>query len=209
MLWQKLLVFKGPAGGIMKQRIYLIRHGETEWTISDRHTGLTDLPLTSHGQQQALALGDRLRDHPFKRVFVSPLQRALKTAAIAGFVKQAEIDPDLVEWNYGDYEGRKTEDILKEDPSWSIFTKGAPGGESIADIQKRAHRVLKKVQAISGDVALFSSGHFLRVFTACYLGMTAAEGRYFLLSTASVSILGYEKDNKDSPVIVLWNSIQT
>lgn len=125
-----------------------------------------------------------------------------KTCELAGFSKQFEIDRDLVEWNYGKYEGKKTEEILKEDPSWNLFSKGAPGGESVADVEKRARRVLEKIRNSSGDVALFSSGHFLRALAACWLNLPAADGRLFFLSTASLSILGYEK--KD-PVILLWN----
>ncbi|HSX04052.1 MAG TPA: histidine phosphatase family protein [Rhabdochlamydiaceae bacterium] len=187
----------------MKQKIYLIRHGETEWTLSDQHTGLTDIPLTPQGESEAKTLKERLKGHAFKQVLVSPLQRAKKTCALAGFLDQAELDRDLVEWNYGKYEGKKNSDIFKENPSWEIFKNGAPGGESVAEIEKRALRVLKKIKEVEGDVAVFSHGHFLRVLTACYLQLTAAEGRLFFLSTASISILGYEREN---PVIILWNS---
>ncbi len=187
----------------MKQKIYLIRHAETEWTVLDKHTGLTDIPLTARGEEQAKALKERLKGHSFARVLVSPLQRAFKTCTLAGFSDKAEVDPDLVEWNYGDYEGKKTADILKTDPTWDIFSSGAPGGESVAAVGQRAKRVLKKIQQIQGDVALFSSGHFLRTLTACYLQLTPAEGRLFLLSPASISILGYERED---PVLLLWNS---
>lgn len=185
-----------------KQKIFLIRHGETEWTLSDRHTGLTDIPLTSHGKEQALKLKEKLSSTHFRKVLVSPLQRAKLTCQLAGFLGVAEIDEDLVEWNYGDYEGKKTADILKKDPAWDIFTKGAPGGESIADVDRRARRVIKKIRETAGDLALFSSGHILRAIAACWLGMTAAEGKYFQLSTASISTLGYEHEN---PVILTWN----
>lgn len=185
------------------KKVYLIRHGETEWSLSDQHTGLTDIPLTERGKTQAEGLKERLKNHPFQLILVSPLQRAYKTCELAGFAKEAKIDPDLVEWDYGDYEGKKTADILKENPSWDIFAEGVPGGETVAEIEKRAKRVLKKIKETKGDVALFSSGHFLRVLTACWLGLSGAEGRLFLLSTASISILGYERE---TPVIVLWNS---
>lgn len=187
----------------MKQKVYLIRHGETEWSLSDQHTGLTDIPLTEHGKIQAAGLKERLKNHPFELVLVSPLQRAYKTCELAGFAKSAQIDPDLVEWDYGNYEGKKTADILKENPSWDVFVDGAPGGESVAAIEKRAKRVLKKIKEANGDVALFSSGHILRVLTACWLGLSGAEGALFALSTASISILGYERE---TPVITLWNS---
>ena len=186
----------------MISKIYLIRHGETAWTLSDQHTGLTDLPLTHNGEEEARNLKKLLANHSFQRVLASPLQRAKKTCELAGFSKQCEIDPDLVEWNYGKYEGKKTEEILKENPSWNLFSQGAPGGESVADVEKRAHRVLEKIKGTSGDVALFSSGHFLRALAACWLNLSAAEGRFLFLSTASVSILGYEKND---PVILLWN----
>lgn len=185
-------------------KIYLIRHGETEWTLADRHTGLTDIPLTPKGEEEARALKKQLAGHAFKRVLTSPLQRAKKTCELAGFSEQLEIDPDLVEWDYGKYEGKKTDEILKEDPSWNVFDDGAPGGESVADVEKRAFRVLTKIHNTPEDVALFSSGHFLRALTACWLNLSAAEGRLFFLSTASVSILGYERTN---PVILLWNQL--
>ena len=186
----------------MKQQIFLIRHGETEWTLSDQHTGLTDIPLTSHGKEQALKLKERLSSSHFSKVLVSPLQRAKLTCQLAGFLDAAIIDEDLVEWNYGDYEGKKTADILKKDPAWDIFTKGAPNGESIADVDRRARHVIKKIKEAPGNVALFSSGHILRAIAACWLGMTAAEGKFFQLSTASISTLGYEREN---PVILTWN----
>lgn len=188
----------------MKQKIYLIRHGETEWTLSDQHTGLTDIPLTPYGEKQALQLKDKLSVHPFGKVLTSPLKRAKRTCELASLLDHAEIEPDLVEWNYGKYEGKKSSDILKENPSWTIFTHGAPGGESIADVDKRARRVIQKIKNVNGDVAIFSSGHILRVLAACWLGMTAAEGRFFQLSTASISKLGYEHD---LPVIILWNQV--
>lgn len=182
----------------------LARHGETAWSLSGQHTGLTDLPLTPRGEQHARRLGERLQGRSFARVLTSPLQRAARTGELAGFGAVAVVDPDLVEWNYGDYEGRRTADIHQERPGWQIFRDGCPGGESLEQIGARADRVIQRVRGVPGDVLLFSSGHFLRVFTARWLGLTAAEGRCFLLSTASLSVLGYEHARSE-PAIQLWN----
>jgi broad specificity phosphatase PhoE len=184
--------------------VYLARHGETAWTLSGQHTGLTDLPLTERGERNARRLEERLRGVTFAKVFTSPLQRATRTCELAGFGAVAEIDRDLLEWNYGDYEGRLTADIHKERPDWQLFRDGCPGGESPNDVAVRADRVVKRVRAVKGDVLLFSSGHFLRVLAARWLGLDAAFGRYFLLSTASLSALGYEH-NLSQPVIRLWD----
>ena len=184
--------------------VYLARHGETEWTLSGQHTGLTDLPLTERGERNARRLEERLRGMTFAKVFTSPLQRATRTCELAGFGAVAEIDRDLLEWNYGEYEGRLTTDIHRERPDWQLFRDGCPGGESPNEVGTRADRVVKRVRAVEGDVLLFSSGHFLRVFAARWLGLDAAFGRYFLLSTASLSALGYEH-NLSEPVIRLWD----
>jgi broad specificity phosphatase PhoE len=184
--------------------IYLARHGETAWSLSGQHTGLTDLPLTERGERNASRLGERLRGLTFARVFTSPLQRAARTCELAGFGTAAVADADLVEWNYGDYEGRRTVEIHAERPDWQLFRDGCPGGESPDQVGVRADRVVSRVSAIQGDVLLFSSGHFLRVFAARWLGLEPAGGRYFLLSTASLSALGYEH-NLSEPVIRLWN----
>ncbi|PTM92758.1 histidine phosphatase family protein [Mycoplana dimorpha] len=184
--------------------IYLARHGETAWSLSGRHTGLTDLPLTERGAEDAAALRQRLSGIAFAKVFTSPLQRAVQTCDIAGFGSVAEVDRDLVEWDYGAYEGRRTVDIQKEAPDWQLFRDGCPGGETPADVGARADRVLARLRAIKGDVLLFSSGHFLRTLAARWLGLAPAAGRYFQLSTASLSILGFEHDRYD-PVIRLWN----
>jgi broad specificity phosphatase PhoE len=182
--------------------IYLARHGETAWSLSGQHTGLTDLPLTERGERNAQRLKERLSGLSFAKVFTSPLQRATRTCELAGFGAVAEIDRDLLEWNYGEYEGRLTSDIHRERPDWQLFRDGCPGGESPNDVGTRADRVVKRVRAIDGEVLVFSSGHFLRVFAARWLGLDAAFGRYFLLSTASVSALGYEH-NLSEPVIQL------
>ncbi len=184
--------------------IYLARHGETAWSLSGQHTGLTDLPLTERGERNACRLGERLRGLTFARVLTSPLQRATRTCELAGFGTVEEVDGDLLEWNYGDYEGRRTVEIHAERPDWQLFRDGCPGGESPDQVGARADRVVNRVRAIQGGVLLFSSGHFLRVLAARWLGLQPAGGRYVLLSTASLSALGYEH-NLSEPVIRLWN----
>lgn len=184
--------------------VYLARHGETEWSRSGRHTGLTDLPLTDCGEREARRLGSRLAGLDFAKVLTSPLLRAARTCELAGFGKSAEVDRDLVEWNYGDYEGRQTAEIHRERPGWQLFRDGCPGGESPEQVGARADRVLDRVRAIAGDVLIFSSGHFLRVLTSRWLGLDAASGRFLMLNTATLSVLGYEHSASD-PVIQLWN----
>ena len=184
--------------------VYLARHGETAWTLSGQHTGLTDLPLTERGERNARRLEERLRGVIFAKVFTSPLQRATRTCELAGFGAVAEIDRDSLEWNYGKYEGRLTADIHKERPDWQLFRDGCPGGESPNEVGARADRAVKRARAVKGNVLLFSSAHFLRVLAARWLGLDAAFGRYFVLSTASVSALGYEH-NLSEPVIRLWD----
>ena len=183
---------------------YVARHGETVWSLSGQHTGLTDLPLTERGERNARRLGERLHGINFTKIFTSPLQRAAGTCELAGFGAAAEVDRDLLEWNYGEYEGRRTAEILAERPEWELFRDGCPGGESPDQIGARADRVVSRVRAVEGDVLLFSSGHFLRVLAARWLGLPPGAGRYFLLSTASLSALGYEH-NRSEPVIRLWN----
>ena len=180
--------------------LFLIRHGETAWSKNGRHTGLTDIPLTEAGVQEAKNLGKRLKSYTFEKVFASPLKRALDTCTLAGF--HPEVSLDLLEWDYGAYEGFTHDEILKENPHWNLFTQGAPSGESVADVGVRADRVLKMVQGIRGDVALFSSAHILRTIAARWLKLPPASGSLFLLSTASISILGHERS---SPVILAWN----
>ena len=184
--------------------VYLARHGETAWSISGQHTGLTDLPLTVRGERNARRLADRLKGLSFRKVFTSPLQRAMRTCELAGFGAQAEVDRDLLEWNYGEYEGRRTEEIHAERPDWQLFRDGCPGGESPQQVGARADRVVKRTREIQGNVLIFSSGHFLRVLSARWLGLEPAAGKYFLLSTASLSALGYEH-NLFQPVVQLWN----
>ena len=184
--------------------IYLARHGETAWSLTGQHTGLTDLPLTERGERNARRLKERLAGLIFAKVFTSPLQRAARTCELAGFGAAGEIDRDLVEWNYGDYEGRRTVEIHKERPDWQLFRDGCPGGELPCQVGARADRVVSRVRAINGDVLIFSSGHFLRVLAARWLGLEPAAGRFFMLNTASVSVVGYE-NSLSQPVIRLWN----
>jgi len=183
---------------------YLARHGETAWSLTGQHTGLTDLPLTERGQRNAQRLGERLKGLAFARVFTSPLQRASLTCKLAGFGDVAEVDPDLMEWNYGEYEGRTSAQILAERPDWQLFRDGAPGGETPEQIGQRADRVVRRIRSIQGNVLLFSSGHFLRVLAARWLGLEPSAGKYFLLSTASLSTLSYEH-NPSQPAVRLWN----
>ncbi len=184
---------------------YLARHGDTAWTLSGQHTGLTDLPLTPNGEQNARRLGERLKGMTFAKVFTSPLQRAARTCELAGFRALAQVDPDLVEWDYGQYEGLRSAEILKERPDWQLFRDGCPGGESPTQVGVRADRVVERVRAIEGNVLLFSSGHFIRVLAARWLALgPGSAGKYFLLSTASLSAVGYEH-KLSQPVIRLWN----
>ena len=184
--------------------VYLARHGETVWSLTGQHTGLTDLPLTERGERNARRLGERLAGLVFAKVFTSPLQRAARTCELAGFGNAAEVDPDLVEWNYGKYEGLRTAEIHAKRPDWQLFRDGCPDGESPDQVGVRADRVVSRVRAIKGDVLIFSSGHFLRVLAARWLGIEPAAGRFFMLNTASVSVLGYEH-SLSQPVIRLWN----
>lgn len=185
-------------------QVFLARHGETAWTLSHQHTGRTDIPLTERGERNARRLGERLRDHQFVKVFTSPLQRARRTCELAGYGAVATVDADLVEWNYGAYEGKTTAEIRRERPDWDLFRDSVPGGESLADIAARADRVIARVRAIEGDVLLFSSAHFLRVLGARWLALDASGARYLYLGTATLSALGYEHNNAE-PVIRLWN----
>ena len=184
--------------------VYLARHGETAWSFSGQHTGLTDLPLTERGERNARRLGERLKGLTIAKVFTSPLKRAARTCELAGFAAVAEVDRDLVEWNYGKYEGVRTAEIHKQRPDWQLFRDGCPGGETPDQVGIRADRVVSRVRAVQGDVLLFSSGHFLGVLAARWLGFEPGAGRYFLLGTASLSVLGYEH-NRSQPVIRLWD----
>ena len=184
---------------------YLARHGETEWTLSGQYTGLTDIPLTERGERNARRLSERLRGLNFTKVFTSPLQRARRTCELAGFAAVAEIDRDLVEWNYGHYEGCHSADIHRKHPDWELFRDGCPGGESPGEAAARADRVVTRVRAVPGHVLVFSSGHFIRVLATRWLGLeVTVNAKRFMLSTASLSAVGYEKE-LSRPVICLWN----
>ncbi len=185
--------------------VYLARHGDTAWTVSGQHTGLTDLPLTAAGELHARRLGERLKGLKLAKVFTSPLRRAARTCELAGFEGVAETDPDLVEWNYGEYEGLRSAEILRKRPDWQLFRDGCPGGESPAQIGERADRVVLRARAVAGDVLLFSSGHFIRVLADRWLALSpGGVGKHLLLGTASLSALGYEH-TLSQPVIRLWN----
>lgn len=186
-------------------KLYLIRHGDTAWSEAHRHTGLTDLALTDHGEHQARRLGQRLKGLSFARIFTSPLRRVRVTCELAGFAVRAELDPDLVEWDYGDYEGRTTADIRDERPGWDLFRDGCPNGEMPRDVAMRAERFIKKVQGEQGDVLAFASGHIIRVIAARWLSLGPEAAKYFLSSTASIGMLGYEHAGSE-PVIHLWNA---
>src|SRR5580765_6780376 len=189
----------------MLQQLFLIRHGETEWSLSGRHTGRTEIPLTERGEQDAEALGNRLRTLEFSAVLTSPRRRARRTCELVGLAEAAEIDPDLAEWDYGDFEGLTSAEIFKKHPGWNLFLDGCPNGESPSQVSDRADRVIARVRRQEGNVALFSHGHFGRVLAARWIGSPAILGRRLFLSTASLSILGYEHGRADEPVIKLWN----
>jgi broad specificity phosphatase PhoE len=186
-------------------QVHAARHGETAWSVSGLHTGLTDIPLTPQGMGNARRLGARLQGIEFQYVLTSPLQRALQTCELAGFGDRAETDQNLAEWNYGEYERRTSEDIRRQRPGWNLFRDGCPGGESLDEVASRADRVVFRLRNIShGNVLIFSHMHFLRVLAARWVGLPSMAARRFYLNVASLSILGYERA-LDSPAIRLWN----
>jgi broad specificity phosphatase PhoE len=189
---------------IVLPEVYLARHGETAWSITGQHTGRTDIPLTAGGERNALSLHQRLEGVVFAKVLVSPRLRARRTCELAGFGDRAEVEPDLQEWDYGEYEGRRTADIRQERPDWYLFRDGCPGGESVEAIGGRADRVVAHLRALNGNVLIFSHGHILRVLAARWLGLPPGDARLFVLSTAALSILGYEH-TRNEPAIRLWN----
>ena len=188
------------------QQVYLVRHGETEWSLSGQHTGTTDIPLTENGRRVAKLLQPVLAKETFALVLTSPLQRARETCALAGFGERAEIDHDLMEWNYGEYEGLTPKQIHAQAPGWMIFRDGCPGGESPEQIGARVDRLIGRVRAVEGSVALFAHGHIFRVFAARWLGLPAAAGGHFLLDTATLNILGYYRY---LPAVKRWNTTLT
>jgi probable phosphoglycerate mutase len=188
-------------------KLFLARHGDTAWTDSHQHTGRTDLPLNERGEEHARQLGERLRGFSFVRVFTSPLQRASKTCELAGFGAVAEVDPDLLEWDYGGWEGKLTSDILKDRPGWELFRDGCPDGESPQDVAARADRFIARVLGMTGDVLAFSSGHIIRMIAARWNGLSPAAGRVFFCRPASVGVLDFEHNTADQPIIRLWNYV--
>ncbi|MFJ7353838.1 histidine phosphatase family protein [Phyllobacterium sp. NPDC097923] len=184
--------------------IYLVRHGQTEWSLSGQHTGRTDMPLTAAGEAAARTLAGRLQGLAFSAIWSSPSQRASKTCALAGFGDARVIKDDLAEWDYGTYEGITTKAILAERPGWQLFRDGCPGGESAADVGARADRIIHAIRAANDRILIFSSSHFLRVLTARWLGLPPVGGALFVLDTTSISVLGYEHDLTE-PVVRMWN----
>jgi probable phosphoglycerate mutase len=189
-------------------RLFLARHGDTAWTDSRQRTGRTDLPLNERGEERARRLGEQLRRFSFARIFASPLQRARKTCDLAGFGTAALIDPDLLEWDYGRFEGRRTSEITKERPDWEMFRDGCPGGESPADVATRADRFITRAREINGDVLAFSSAHIIRMIAARWLGLPPGAGRLFFCRPASVGVLGFEHQRREEPIIALWNYVR-
>jgi probable phosphoglycerate mutase len=183
---------------------HLVRHGATEWSLSGKHTGRSDIPLTSDGEEAARRLAGRLQGQRFSAVWSSPSQRALRTCALAGFASESAINPDLAEWDYGSYEGITTREILAQRPEWQLFRDGCPQGETASDVGARADRVIGQIRAAAAPILIFSSAHFLRVLAARWLGLPPERGASFVLDTTSISILGYEH-NLEEPVIRGWN----
>ena len=188
-------------------RIYLIRHGETAWSLSGQHTGRTDLPLTEHGEKEARKLAERLGAVRSSRVFTSPLLRARQTSELAGLGDAASIEADAVEWDYGDYEGQRPADIRKERPDWNIFQDGCPHGETPEQVSARAEKLISRLRTLEGNVALFSHGQFGRVLGVRWIGLPVCQAQHLLLSTASLSVLGFGHLRAEEPAIVLWNAV--
>ena len=186
--------------------LYLIRHGETAWSITGQHTGSTDIALTVHGEEDARALAPFLQTVHFSRVLSSPLRRARKTCDLVGLGVEEESEPDLAEWDYGDYEGRRTVDIHQEKPGWSVWRDGCPHGETPTNISDRADRLLTRLRALSGNIALFSHGQFGAVLGARWIELAVIEAQHFALGPASISILTYESAHPNVPVIAMWNA---
>ncbi len=191
----------------MLPQIFLVRHGETDWSLSGRHTSHTDIPLTEAGEDSARVLGRRLRGKHFTQVLTSPRQRSLRTCELAGLGLQAESTEDLSEWDYGDYEGITSIEILEERPDWNLFRDGCPNGESADQVSDRADRFIARLRMLEGDVVLFSHGHFGRVLGARWIGMPVRDARRLLFDPTALCLLTYEKDRAESPVIALWNSV--
>jgi len=190
-------------GSSPSRRIFLVRHGETEWSLDGRHTSRSDLPLSAEGERRAEQLAGVFREHPFALVLTSPMGRAVRTCELAGLLSRAEISPDLREWDYGEYEGRTTPDIRSTHPDWNLFHDGAPGGETAEDVGARMRRVIDRLAAAQGDAAVFGHGHALRVLAALWAGLAPEDAERFALETGTISILGYERETR---VIRMWNA---
>ncbi|MBI1358424.1 MAG: histidine phosphatase family protein [Acidobacteria bacterium] len=190
----------------MPPRVYLIRHGETEWSRTGQHTGRTDIPLTQRGEQAARQVGERLRGVVFRHVFTSPLRRARQTCELAGYCERAAVEPDLAEWDYGDYEGLTSAKIAETNPQWNVFRDGAPGGESPEQVTGRVDRLIAQIRTLDGDAALFGHGHIGRALAARWIELPVEHGQRFLLDTAAVCVLGYDHGRADQPALELWNS---
>jgi probable phosphoglycerate mutase len=187
-------------------RLYFVRHGETEWSLTGQHTGRTDLPLTAHGEEMARELAPAFASLPSPAVLTSPSRRARETCALAGRAAAAEHEPDLAEWDYGDFEGLRTAEIRHLHPEWDVWRDGCPGGESPMQVSRRADRLIARLLALTGDVLLFSHGQFGRVLAARWIGLAAGEGQHFGLDPATISILGFEADHPQRRIISLWNA---
>jgi broad specificity phosphatase PhoE len=196
----------GSGGQTALLHLYLIRHGETEWSLSGRHTGRTDVPLTRNGEDEARELGKQLGAIPFAHVLTSPLKRARQTCELVGVEKAPEMEPDLAEWDYGDYEGQRSVDIRKARPDWNVYQDGCPHGEMPAQIAGRVDRLVARLRKLDGNVALFTHGQVGCVLAARWIGLAVAEARHFSLGTASLSILAFDPHQPDVPVIALWNA---
>jgi probable phosphoglycerate mutase len=187
-------------------RLFLTRHGDTPWTESRQHTGRTDLALNERGEHNARQIGDRLRkNYSFTHIFTSPLQRAAKTCQLAGYGDRAEIEDNLMEWDYGAFEGKRGKEIRKDRPGWLLFRDGCPGGESPQDVADRADRFIAHVNALKGDIMAFAHGHIIRMIAARWLGLPPAAGKFFYCKPASVGVLAYEHDSRSEPIIFKWN----
>lgn len=191
----------------MSLTLYLIRHGQTEWSLSGQHTGQTDLPLTAEGEIQASQLAPILSKVEFSAVFTSPLQRARRTCELAGLARRSQVEPDLVEWNYGDYEGLTSEEILNDNPGWSLFSDGTPNGEKPEEVSDRADRLIERLGALAGNVALFSHGHFFSALASRWIGLPVLAAEHLELSTSSISMIGFSAHHPEIRVISGWNAV--
>ena len=202
-------IYRNDGNTVSLPQLYFIRHGETTWSLSGQHTGRTDIPLTAHGEVQARGLALSLQRVQFAHLFTSPRQRARRTCELVGLGSAAEIEPDITEWDYGEYEGLRSVDIRKDRPGWNIFRDGCPGGETPQQIADRADRQIAKLVVLSANIALFSHGHFGCVLAARWIGLPVLNAQHFSLNPATISILSNSPSNADMRVIALWNAAST